>query len=94
MAARALIRNPALFAGHTACPWSAVEIFLNRVVGAPIPFALVLHHVAEMCGDGGHGEAGALGRSGALLDKAQRRKLSACVNMLELVDYLDEVRES
>lgn len=44
MSARALMTNPALFAGYEACPWEAVELFLNRVVRAPLPFKLVQHH--------------------------------------------------
>lgn len=44
MAARALLTNPALFAGYDACPWEAVEVFLNKVVRAPLPLKLVQHH--------------------------------------------------
>lgn len=44
MAARALLANPALFAGYEACPWEAVERFMNRVVRAPLPLKLVQHH--------------------------------------------------
>lgn len=44
MAARGLLANPALFAGHEACPWEAVEVFLNNVVRAPLPLKLVQHH--------------------------------------------------
>jgi tRNA-dihydrouridine synthase 4 len=44
MSARALLANPALFAGYEACPWEAVELFMNKVVKAPLPFKLVQHH--------------------------------------------------
>lgn len=44
MAARGLLANPALFAGFEACPWEAVEGFVARVVRAPLPLKLVLHH--------------------------------------------------
>lgn len=44
MSARALLANPALFAGHETCPWEAVDEFMNNVVRAPLPFPLVLHH--------------------------------------------------
>lgn len=63
------------------------------VVKAPIPFKLVMHHLTEMCGSGGHGADGGLGVSGALLSKKERAELVACGNMLELVDWLDSVRE-
>lgn len=46
MSARALLANPALFAGHEACPWEAVELFMNKVVRAPLPLKLVQHHCA------------------------------------------------
>lgn len=48
MAARALLANPALFAGYERCPWEAVEAFMVRVVRAPLPLKLVLHH-CEFC---------------------------------------------
>lgn len=44
MSARALLANPALFAGHEACPWEAVELLMNKVVRAPLPLKLVQHH--------------------------------------------------
>lgn len=44
MSARALLANPALFAGYEACPWEAVELFMNKVVRAPLPLKLVQHH--------------------------------------------------
>jgi tRNA-dihydrouridine synthase 4 len=93
MSARSLLTNPALFAGHDSCPWEAVEKFMNRVIEAPLPFKLVLHHLTEMCGSGGHGERGGEGVSGALLNKRERAELIACGNMLELVDWLDSIRE-
>lgn len=93
MSARSLICNPALFKGHDSCPWEAVERFLNYVMRAPIPFKLVLHHLTEMCGSGGHGAEGGEGVSGALLNKKERAELMACTNMLELIDWLDGVRE-
>lgn len=44
MSARGLLANPALFAGHEVCPWEAVELFMNKVVRAPLPLKLVQHH--------------------------------------------------
>lgn len=44
MSARALLANPALFAGYEACPWEAVELFMNKVARAPLPLKLVQHH--------------------------------------------------
>ncbi|KAK3300509.1 uncharacterized protein B0H64DRAFT_381059 [Chaetomium fimeti] len=86
MSARALLANPALYAGHDACPWSAVETFLTNTARAPLPFKLVQHHLSEMCGPG----MGADKR--ALLTRGERAGLMACGNMLDLVDFLEERR--
>lgn len=83
MTARALLSNPALHAGHTTCPWSAVETFLNHAARAPLPYKLVQHHVSEMCGPGMGPD------KRALLSKAERAGVMACGSMVELVDFLD-----
>lgn len=49
MSARALLANPALFDGYEACPWEAVELFMNNVVRAPLPLKLVQHHCTLLC---------------------------------------------
>ena len=87
MSARGLLCNPALFAGHTSCPWDAVEIFMCNVARAPLPFKLTLHHITEMTGPGmGSDKA-------SLLSKKERALLMETQNMLELVDILDEKME-
>lgn len=84
MSARAILANPALFAGHEACPWEAVEIFMNNVLKAPLPLRLVHHHLTEMCGPGS-------GRNkNALLSKQERIDMIACLNMCDLLDFLDD----
>jgi tRNA-dihydrouridine synthase 4 len=87
MTARALLSNPALHAGHSTCPWAAVETFLNNAARCPLPYKLVQHHVGEMCAPGMGPD------KTALLSKAQRAGVMACGNMVELVDFLDGVRE-
>ena len=92
MSARGILQNPALFAGFEACPWEAVETFMNKVVKAPIPFKLVVHHLSEMVGSDRAG--GQVGRgAGPLLNKEQRIEMVACQSMLELMDFLEGVRE-
>lgn len=89
MSARGLLQNPALFEGYESCPWEGVEVFMSRVVRAPIPFKLVVHHLSEMCGsDHSQSQAG----GGTLLTKEERRRLMACRSMVELIDFLDGVR--
>ncbi|KAK3905809.1 tRNA-dihydrouridine synthase [Staphylotrichum tortipilum] len=100
MSARALLRNPALYAGASSCPWSAVDTFLSRAARAPLPLKLVLHHLSEMCGPalgpdgsgGGGGGEGATVDKSALLSKKERAAMMACGNMIDLVDFLDERR--
>ena len=86
MSARALLSNPALYAGHTACPWSAVEAFLRHAARAPLPLKLVQHHLSEMCGPGMGPD------KRALLTRGERAQMMGCGSMLELVDFLDGVR--
>lgn len=83
MSARALLCNPALFGGHTACPWEAVSTFMSNVVRCPIPYKLTLHHVSEMCGPGMGPD------KTSLLSRAERREMMGCGNFCELVDFLD-----
>lgn len=87
MSARGVLENPALFSGVDSCPWEAVEKFLNKVVKAPLPFKLVLHHLSEMCG------GGEVNRGASLLSKAERIEMLACKDMLELIDFLDHKQE-
>ena len=92
MSARGLLENPALFKGFEGCPWEAVEVFMNKVVKAPIPFKLVVHHLSEMVGsDRMTGTVG--GGPGTLMTKEERMQLMDCGSMLELMDWLDDVRE-
>ncbi|GAB1310530.1 tRNA dihydrouridine synthase [Madurella fahalii] len=86
MSARAILANPALYAGHDACPWEAVETFMNNVARCPLPFKLVLHHLSEMCAPGMGPD------KTALLTKQERATMLACTNMVDLIDFLDEKR--
>ncbi|KAK3393639.1 hypothetical protein B0H63DRAFT_458694 [Podospora didyma] len=84
MSARAILANPALYAGFDACPWEAVETFMNKVARAPLPFKLVQHHLSEMCSPG-------LGpNKRALLTRSERSAMMSCQNMVDLIDFLDE----
>ncbi|KAI2616468.1 FMN-linked oxidoreductase [Hypoxylon sp. NC1633] len=89
MSARALLANPALFAGHNSCPWAAVDVFMNAVARAPLPLKLAVHHLTEMCGPGFGPDRE---RGGALLTRAERARLAETGSWVDVVDYLDEVR--
>ncbi|KAK3956297.1 tRNA-dihydrouridine synthase [Pseudoneurospora amorphoporcata] len=84
MSARAILANPALYAGYDACPWEALETFMSHLAQAPLPFKLVQHHLSEMCAPG-------MGpNKNALLTKPERNAMLSCTNMVDLVDFLDE----
>lgn len=84
MSARGLLANPALFAGYEACPWEAVELFMNNVARAPLPLKLVQHHLGEMTAPG-------MGpNKNALLSKKERTQIYDCTNMCDLIDFMDE----
>jgi len=85
MSARALLANPALFAGYDACPWAAVDSFLRNVVRAPIPYQLVQHHLGEMCGPGFGPD-----RAVSLLDKHERKEMLGKENLVDVIDFVDE----
>ncbi|KAH7039686.1 uncharacterized protein B0I36DRAFT_357085 [Microdochium trichocladiopsis] len=87
MAARALLANPALFSGHETCPWEAVDVFMSNLARAPLPLKLAVHHLTEMCGPG----YGPDKRS--LLTRKERSYLCELGNMVDVVDFLDEVRK-
>lgn len=85
MSARDLLANPGLFNGYDMCPWKVVEEFVNRVVRAPIPFKLVVHHLSQMTGSGGGGKP-------ALLGKEERGELMECRDLIEVIDFLDRIK--
>ncbi|OTA56445.1 tRNA-dihydrouridine synthase 4 [Hypoxylon sp. EC38] len=87
MSARALLANPALFAGYDSCPWEAVDVFMNNVARAPLPLKLGVHHLTEMCGPGFGPD-----RNASLLTKKERIRLTEMSNWIDVIDYLDEIR--
>ncbi|KAI1760499.1 FMN-linked oxidoreductase [Hypoxylon sp. FL1150] len=87
MSARALLANPALFAGRDSCPWEAVDVFMNNVARAPLPLKLAVHHLTEMCGPGFGPD-----RNAALLTKKERIRLTEMGSWIDVIDYMDEIR--
>lgn len=78
MAARGILENPALFAGHRTTPSGCVRSFLESAVRYPIPFPLVLHHISEMTG-----------RMPGMT-KQERKRLMQCKDLLDLIDFVHE----
>ncbi|KAJ3563070.1 hypothetical protein NPX13_g8330 [Xylaria arbuscula] len=87
MSARALLANPALFAGYETCPWDAVDVFMNNVARAPLPLKLGIHHLTEMCG------AGFGPDRSALLNKKERIRLTEFRNWIDVINFIDEVKQ-
>ncbi|KAK5628252.1 hypothetical protein RRF57_003967 [Xylaria bambusicola] len=88
MSARALLANPALFAGYETCPWEAIDVFMNNVARAPLPLKLGVHHLTEMCG------AGFGPDRSALLNKKERIRLTEFRNWIDIIDFIDEVKQA
>lgn len=78
MAARGILENPALFAGHKTTPVDCVKRFLGHVVQYPIPFALVLHHFTEMT------------TRMPGMTKTDRRHVMGCQDLIDLIDYIED----
>ncbi|KAK4570200.1 tRNA dihydrouridine synthase [Recurvomyces mirabilis] len=77
MAARGILENPAMFAGHDVTPAECVHRLLGYCMRCPMPFPLVLHHVSEMT-------ARMPG-----MNKKEKRRLMECQDLLDLVDYVE-----
>ncbi|KAK7992039.1 dihydrouridine synthase [Apiospora saccharicola] len=86
MSARALLANPALFAGHETCPWEAVDVFLANLARAPLILKSSVHHLTEMLGPG-YGPD-----KRALIGKRDRMRLVKCGNWIDVLDLLEELR--
>ena len=78
MAARGILENPALFAGHESTPVECVHKFLKQAAHHPIPFPLVLHHVSEITA-----------RMPGMTKKA-RKVLMECRDLVDLIDYAED----
>ncbi|KAK0104951.1 hypothetical protein ONS95_005212 [Cadophora gregata] len=69
--------------------WEVLEFFLNSVVRAPIPFKLVVHHINEMVGS----DRSQSGKATTLFNKEERAGLMECKSLIEVIDFVDGVRE-
>ncbi|SCU77691.1 LAMI_0A02014g1_1 [Lachancea mirantina] len=77
MAVRGLLENPAVFAGHTKCPWGALELFWHYTVQfGGLPFRLIQHHLHCMLENMG-------------LEKHLHRELMKIKTTAELLDWFD-----
>ncbi|KAI0861979.1 dihydrouridine synthase 4-like protein [Xylaria cubensis] len=88
MSARALLANPALFAGYETCPWRAVDVFMRNIARAPLPLKLGIHHLTEMCG------AGFGPDRSALLNKGERIRLTEFDNWIDVIDFIDDMKKA
>ncbi|PVH78732.1 FMN-linked oxidoreductase [Cadophora sp. DSE1049] len=108
MSARGLLECPGLFASPSTSSsdmqingqaqnhtdesdnrWEVLETFLNSVIRAPIPFKLVVHHINEMVGS----DRSQSGKATTLFSKEERAGLMDCRSLIEVIDFVDGVRE-
>lgn len=78
MAARGILENPAMFAGHDVTTPECMSDFVDWAMRCPVPFPLVLHHAGEM--------------SARMpdMDKKVRKQLQDCQDLLDLLDFVEE----
>lgn len=76
MAARGLLSNPALFAGHPTCPLSAVRDWLELSVSTGCVFQHMHYHLAQMLE--------------GLLPRSERRLFGALSSTGAILDFLLE----
>ncbi|KAH7304824.1 tRNA-dihydrouridine synthase-like protein 4-like protein [Rhexocercosporidium sp. MPI-PUGE-AT-0058] len=89
MSARGLLECPGEREGTEDNRWEVLEFFMNSVMRAPIPFKLVVHHLSEMVGS----DRSQSGRGTTLFTKEERAGLMECKSLLEVIDFVDGVRE-
>lgn len=78
MAARGILENPALFAGHDFLPVDCIYKFVEKAARHPIPFPLALHHISEMTG-----------RIPGMTKKT-RKELMECRDLVDLIDFVED----
>ena len=82
MTARALLENPALFAGHERTPWECVDRFVQYSLEYGTQSAIFHHHLAKM--------------TASILAPAEHRVLSSLTNasVPAILDFLRQSRPS
>lgn len=78
MAARGILENPSLFAGHDITTIECLRHFMKWAVRCPIPFPLVLHHISDMTA------------KMPAMTKKVRRELMKCDDLVDLIDFVEE----
>lgn len=81
MAARALLENPALFAGYVCTPWECIDRFIRYSMEYGTTGHVLHHHLTKM--------------TGSLLDAADHRLLTTSLSNASvptLLEFIDEMR--
>lgn len=76
MAARGILENPAMFAGHDATPLECVERWIGLALETGTPFVTFHHHLIYMCS--------------RILSRPDRRVFNSLSSTAAVVDYLEE----
>lgn len=75
MSARGVLRNPALFAGFSKTPWSAIEIFMHLTTSYGLPFRVAQHHFSEMLDE--------------IIPREYVKEMNETTCMIDLIDWFD-----
>ncbi|CAG8787698.1 9948_t:CDS:2, partial [Gigaspora rosea] len=76
MAARGILKNPALFAGYESTPWECVDRFIKLSLGLGTTHYIFHHHLMYMFED--------------FMSNAERKTFNTLTSIPAIVDYLGE----
>jgi tRNA-dihydrouridine synthase 4 len=81
MAARGLLENPGLFAGHDRTTWSIFDRYVQKAIEYGTTTAVFHHHISQMTGNG-------------LISKSQHKLLNGMTNtsIPAVLEFLQECR--
>ncbi|KAK6462917.1 dihydrouridine synthase [Scheffersomyces coipomensis] len=75
MSARGVLTNPALFAGYSKTPWSAIELFWDLATSYGLPFRITQHHLSEMLDK--------------VLPRKYLKEMNETTCLIDLIDWFD-----
>lgn len=81
MAARGLLENPGLFAGHDRTTWPILDLYVQKAVEYGSTTAVFHHHISQMTGNG-------------LISKNQHKLLNGMTNtsIPAIIEFLQQCR--
>jgi tRNA-dihydrouridine synthase 4 len=87
MAARGMLENPGLYAGHERTPWGCVERYVNYAISYGSNCHIFQHHLSEMT-------RGMFTKKGMCnyveVTNLEHREMNELKSIVEVIDWLDE----